>query len=124
MARKNKNESPPAPSGIRKRIWLLATGFLLVEIAVLPGAASPFRTPKSVLALIVILIVVGLSVVGQLRRGRLDLRWSPAATLLVALPILQAVSIFWSGSTGLALEAALESAIWVAAALWIGKKVE
>lgn len=119
MARKNKNESPPAQLGIRKRIWLLAVGFLLVEIAVLPGAASPFRTPKSVLALIVILIVVGLSVVGQLRRGRLDLRWSPVATLLVALPLLQAVSIFWSGSTGLALEAALESAIWVAAALWI-----
>lgn len=119
MVRKNKNESPPAQLGIRKRIWLLAVGFLLVEIAVLPGAASPFRAPKSVLALIVILIVVGLSVVGQLRRGRLDLRWSPVATLLVALPLLQAVSISWSGSTGLALDAALESAIWVAAALWI-----
>lgn len=119
MARKNKNESPPAQFGIRKRIWLLAVGFLFVEIAVLPGATSPFRAPKSVLALIVILIVVGLSFVGQLRRGRLDLRWSPVATLLVALPLLQAVSISWSGSTGLALEAALESAIWVAAALWI-----
>ncbi len=119
MARKNKNESPPAQTGIPKRIWLLAAGFLLVEIAVLPGAASPFRTPKSVLALIIILIVVGLSVVGQLRRGRLDLRWSPLATLLVALPLLQAVSVFWSGSTGLALDAALETAIWVAAALWV-----
>jgi O-antigen ligase len=117
--KKKKSESGSARQGIAKQIWLLAIGFLLVEIAVLPGAASPFRTPKSVLALIIILVVVGLSVVGQLRRGRLELRWSPLATLLVALPLLQVVSISWSGSRGLALQAACESAIWIAAALWI-----
>ena len=115
-----KKHQPPAPEpGIRKRIWLLAAGFLLVEIVVLPGAASPFRTPKSVLALIVILLVVGLSVAGRLRAGRLDLRWSPLASVLVALPVLQAVSALWSGSSVMAVDAALESSIWIAGALWI-----
>jgi len=119
VAPKKKHHSPAPEPGIRKRIWLLAAGFLLVEIAVLPGAASPFRTPKSVLALIVILLVVGLSVAGRLRSGRLDLRWSPLASVLVALPLLQAISVLWSGSSAMAVDAALESSIWIAGALWI-----
>ena len=119
MAAKKKHHPPAPKSGIRKGIWLLAAGFFLVEIAVLPGAASPFRTPKSVLALIVILLVVGLSVAGRIRAGRLDLRWSPLASVLVALPLLQAVSALWSGSSAMAIDAALESSIWIAGALWI-----
>jgi O-antigen ligase len=119
MAAKKKPQPPAPKPGIRKRIWLLAAGFFLVEIAVLPGAASPFRAPKSVLALIVILLVVGLSVAGRLRSGRLDLRWSPLAWVLVALPFLQAVSALWSGSSAMAIDAALESTIWIAGALWV-----
>jgi O-antigen ligase len=116
---KKKPHPPTGKPGIRKRIWLLAAGFLFVEIAVLPGAASPFRAPKSVLALIVILVVVGLSVAGRLRAGRLDLRWSPLAWVVVSLPLLQAFSAFWSGSSAMAIDAALESSIWIAGALWI-----
>jgi O-antigen ligase len=105
--------------GVRRRIWLFAAGFLLVQIAVLPGAASPFRTPKEVLALIVILIVAGFSLAGQLGRGRVTLRWSPVATLLVALPLIQAISGLWSPSPSLALTAAIHTAIWVGGALFI-----
>lgn len=114
-----KNGGGPAKSEIRRRIWLLAAGFFLVEIVLLPGAASPFRTPKDVLALIVILVVAGLSLAGQLRRGRLTLRWSPVATVLVGLPLIQAASALWSSSPRLALTAALHTAIWVGGALWI-----
>ena len=119
MARKKPNDKPPKPVGIRKRITLLAAGFLLVQIAVLPGAASPFRTPKDVLALSVILLVAGLSVAGQLGRGRLILRWSPLAVVLLSLPLIQAVSGFWSSNPRLALTAALHTAVWIGGALWI-----
>jgi len=115
---KNKGASPVRLE-VRRRIWLLAAGFLLVEMVVLPGAASPFRTPKEVLALIFIQVVVGLSVAGSLSRGRLALRWSPLATVLVCLPIIQAVSALWSENPSLAQTAAVQTAIWIAGALWI-----
>jgi len=117
---RKKNEQPSiARDGVRKRILLLALGFLLVEIVVLPGAASPFRNPKTVLAVAAILLVVGLSAAGALRRGRIELKGSPFVALLVSLPILQALSALWSGSTDLALTAAMHSAVWIAGALWI-----
>ncbi len=100
-------------------MWLLAAAFLLVEIVVLPGAASPFRAPKEVVALSALLAVVGLSAAAGFARGRLTLRWSPAALVLLALPVLQALSMLWSGSPRLALDAALSSAIWVSGALWL-----
>lgn len=111
-------DAEPEPT-IRKRVWLTALGFLLVEIAVLPGAYSPFRTPKMVLAVVVVLIVVGLSVAGALRRGRIELRWSPLATVLALLPVLQLLSAIWSENSELAAGAALHSAAWIAGALWI-----
>lgn len=119
VKRNRKSGTGPAKPEIRRRIWLLAAGFLLVEIVVLPGAASPFRMPKEVLALIVILIVAGLSIAGQLGRGRLVLRWSPVATVLIALPLIQFLSGLWAANPRLAHNAALQSAIWVCGALWI-----
>jgi len=119
VTQKKKVNPAPALTAVRKRIWLLAVGFLLVQIVVLPGAASPFRTPKTVLALIVILVVVGLSVAGQLARGRLTIRWSPLAAFLLCLPLIQIVSAFWSSSPRLALVAAIHSVIWIGGALWI-----
>jgi O-antigen ligase len=100
-------------------VWFLAIGFLLVQVVVLPGAASPFRTPKDVLALILILLVVGLSAAGGLLTGRVGFRWSALAMVLLVLPLIQAVSGFWSSSPQLALTAALQTVIWIAGALWI-----
>ena len=119
MANTRTNPTGPTPAHVRKRIWLLAAAFLLVEIAVLPGAASPFRTPKSVLAVAALLLVAGLSIAGGLRRGRVPLTWSPLTAVLAALPVLQAVSMAWSGSPRLARDSALTTAIWVAGALWL-----
>ena len=119
MTQRKKVKQEPALSSVRKRIWLLAVGFLLVQIVVLPGAASPFRTPKTVLALIVILVVVGLSIAGQLARGRLTIRWSPLAAVLLCLPLIQIVSALWSSNPRLALVAAMHSLIWIGGALWI-----
>jgi len=119
VRQKRKTERAPAPPTIRKRIWLLAIGFLLVQIIVLPGAASPFRTPKTVLALIVILVVVGLSIAGQCARGRLTIRWTPVAVVLICLPLIQIASGLWSLNPKLALVAALHTVIWVGGAVWI-----
>lgn len=119
MARKNKTKPPAVPDANRKRIWLLALGFLLMEIAVLPGAASPFRTPKTVLAMVAIILVVGLSAAGAFRRGKVIFRWSPIVGVLLALPLLQALSTAWSGSTHMAFTAAVHSAVWIAGAIWV-----
>jgi O-antigen ligase len=119
VARKNKTQPPSVAEANRTRIVILAVAFGLMEIAVLPGAASPFRTPKSVIAVIAIIAVVGLSTAGALRRGRLSFRWSPLVATLLALPLLQAVSVAWSGSSHLAWTSAAHSAVWIAAAVWI-----
>ena len=119
MAQKKKIERPPVTPEVRRRVLILAVGFLLVQIVVLPGSASPFRTPKDVLALILLLLVPCLSIAGQLLKGRLSLRWSALATVLLTLPLIQAVSGFWSASPRLALTASLHTAIWIAGILWI-----
>lgn len=119
MTSKNRPTGRPQRAPIRRRIWLLAFGFLLVEVAVLPGADSPFRTPKAVLALALLLAVAGLSLVGRIRSGSVTLRWSPLATVLALLPLLQGVSAFWAGSPVLAVTAATGTAIWVLGAVWL-----
>ena len=119
MARKKKIERPSVAPEVRRRVMILAMGFLLVQIVVLPGSASPFRTPKDVLALILLLLIPGFSIAGQLFKGRLGFRWSSLATVLLALPVIQAVSGIWSASPRLALTASLHTAIWIVGSLWI-----
>lgn len=119
MARKKKIERPSVAPEVRRRVMILALGLLLVQIVVLPGSASPFRTPKDVLALILLLLIPGFSIAGQLFKGRLGFRWSSLATVLLALPVIQAVSGIWSASPRLALTASLHTAIWIVGSLWI-----
>ena len=97
----------------------MAAGFLLVQIIVLPGAESPFRTPKTVLALTVILIVAGLGLAVQVAHGHLKIRWSPLAAILLCLPLIQIASALWSMNPRLAVVAALQTTIWIGGALWI-----
>lgn len=119
MARDKKTKRQPVAPEVRRRVLILAVGFLLVQIVVLPGAASPFRTPKDVLALILLLLVPGISIASQLLKGRLGFRWSALATVLLALPLIQAVSAIWSASPRLALTSSFHTAIWIVGALWI-----
>lgn len=119
MARRKKIERTPVAPEVRRRVVLLAAGFFLAQIAVLPGAESPFRTPKDVLALVVILVVAGLSATGGLLRGRIGFRWSSPATVLVVLPLILLLSASWSSSPRLAVTAAAQSAVWIGGALWI-----
>jgi O-antigen ligase len=119
VARKEKKEATPSEPVVRARIWLLAAAFFLVGVAAIPGAASPFRAPKDVLAVTAIVLVAGLSMVAALARGRLAVRWSPVALTLVALPVLQAASASWAASPRLAVASSLHSAVWILGALWI-----
>ena len=119
MARKERPQPEPVAPMTRKRVWLLAAAFLLIGIAVIPGAASPFREPKSVLTVGAILVVAGLSLTGAFVRGRVAVRCSALALVLVSLPALQALSAWWADSPRLAITASAQTAVWVLGALWI-----
>ncbi len=109
--------SRPATPG-----WLVTTtGLLLlaVEIAVLPGAASPFRTVKDTLALGGLAALVGTAVVVMLAGGRLRLPGGRLPVVLALYPLLVALSSVWSASPRHALLAAAAAGVWIAAILWI-----
>jgi O-antigen ligase len=119
VARRTKKPTPSTRKVVRKRVWLLVVAFFLVQLVVLPGADSPFRTPKTVLSLIALMSIAGFSWAGQLARGRIRFCWSPLAATLLCLPLIQLVSASWSSSPRLALAAAAQTAIWIIGALWI-----
>ena len=98
---------------------VLAVALLAVQIVVLPGAQSPFRLPKEAVALGSLLLVVGFDIARRLRRGDLALPAASLTTVLVSLPLLQAISAVWAPSPRRAIESALTSAVWIVAALWI-----
>lgn len=113
---KRRPSLPPAP---RWHVTALAVLFFLVQLAFLPGAFSPFRTPKASLAAFGITSIVALAMIGRLRRDRIRIPRGPLAAVLVALPVLQAVSALWSHSSRAALSAAVTSSVWVAGTLWM-----
>ncbi len=93
--------------------------FFLVQLAVLPGSLSPFRTPKASLAVFGIAAIVALAMIGQIRRNRIRVPRGHLAVVLAALPLLQAISALWSHSPRAALSAAATSAVWVSGTLWM-----
>ena len=114
MAR--KKPSTPAPSKWPFRV--AATGIFLAEIAVLRGAASPFRIPKDTIALTAICLAVGLAVVAAARSKTITFPTGRLVPVLLALPVLQSLSALWSASPIRALESATFSLIWVLGILW------
>ena len=114
MARKQPVK--PAPSKWPLRV--IAVGAFLAEVAVLLRAASPFRLPKDAIALAAICLAVGVAVAAAARRGSIILPSGRLASVLLALPLLQAVSTLWSASPRRTLESAAFSLIWVVGILW------
>ncbi len=100
-------------------VRLAAAGIFLTEVVVLAGSASPFRLPKEAVILSTICLAVGVAGVAAAQRRVVRLPTGPLAAVLLALPILQAVSALWSASPRRALESACLTTIWVVGILWM-----
>ena len=109
------------PSGTKPglAINLVGVAFFLGQIAVLPGAISAFRLPKEAVVLAALSLAAGIGGARKLSRGSLRLPDSPLLAVLLALPLLQAVSALWSASPRRALESSLLTLIWMAGVAWI-----
>ena len=112
-----KQPQPPPPS--RWPIRIAAGGFFLAEVAVLAGAASPFRLPKEAVALTALCGAVALAVLLAAQRRTIVLPGGRLALVLMALPVLQLVSALWSASPLRSVDSALLTLIWVAGILWL-----
>lgn len=115
MARTRPQAEPPS----RAPVLVAAAGFLLAEIAVLPGAASPFRLPKESAALAAVSLAVALALLGAARRRSIVVPGGRLAVVLAALPVLQLATAVWSNDPLRALESALLTVLWVVAILWL-----
>jgi O-antigen ligase len=98
---------------------IVAVGIFLAEVVVLPGASSPFRLSKEAVILIAICLALGFAVAAAARRGSFVFPTSRLVLVLLALPVLQAVSALWSASSLRALESTALSAMWVLGMLWL-----
>jgi len=107
---------PQPPPASRWPILVTTAGFFLAEVAVLGGAASPFRLPKEAVALAALCAALGLAVVSAARRRTLTLPRGRLPLVLMALPALQLVSAGWSASPPRSVESALLTFIWV---IWV-----
>ena len=114
MARKK----PATPTPSKWPFWIAATGIFFSEVAVLRGAASPFRIPKDTIALAAICLAVGLAIAAAARRNTITYPRGRLVAVLLALPVLQSLSALWSASPIRALESAVFSLIWVIGILW------
>jgi O-antigen ligase len=119
VGRKQSKPQPTPPAASRWHVAAFAALFLLVQLAVLPGSLSAFRTPKSALAVLGITAIVALAMIGRIRRNHLQVPRGHLAAVLTALPALQALSALWSHSPRAALAAAVTSGVWVAGILWL-----
>jgi O-antigen ligase len=92
----------------------------LTQIALLPGAASPFRLIKSALLIGGLALIIGLLIAARLWRGTFSLPRGPLAMVLVAYPLLLLISSLWSISRLATLYSAAAAAVLVLATLVIG----
>jgi O-antigen ligase len=74
--------------------------------------------PKDTTALAAICLAIGLAVVTAARRKTITYPTGRLVAVLLALPVLQALSTLWSASPIRALESAAFSLIWVLGILW------
>lgn len=106
-----------APQERGPLLWPAGLVVLLVEVLVVPAAASPFRVPKMTVALaglsLVLLLPAALALwAGTVPRIRSRLAWP-----ILALPGLQALSIAWAADQTTAAAAAGATAVWCTAIL-------
>lgn len=116
MARKKPDKPVADP---RRAVTVLACTFFLGQVLYLASASSAFRLPKEAVVLAGLSLVSLLAAAMAARRNRLVVPVGWLTAVLLALPVLQAVSALWAGSPRRALESALLTLIWVVGALWI-----
>jgi len=114
-----EKKTPTPESDPKWAVRLAAAGIFLTEVVVLAGSASPFRLPKEAVILTTICLAVAMAVAVAARRRVIRLPTGPLAVVLLALPILQAVSALWSASPRRAVESACLTTIWVVGILWM-----
>lgn len=92
---------------------------IIVQCLMVPGLSNPFRLPKLVLLVGLVGALAGMSIAIQIfKTGRISCRW-PLAACLLTYPVLQALSLFWSGVPQRALSAVLLSLSCVLITLWM-----
>ena len=92
---------------------------LLVEVVVLPGAASPFRVPKMAVALAGLALLTAWTVARAARAGSLEIPRGGVTSTLLVLPCLYAVTGAWSSDALRSLAAAAGTLIWAVAVAWL-----
>ncbi len=90
-----------------------------VEVVVLPGAASPFRAPKSAVALAGIALLVAWSVLRDVRTQGVEIPRGPVTVALLTLPGLYAVSAAWSTDALRSIATATGTLIWIVGICWM-----
>lgn len=90
-----------------------------VEVVVLPGAASPFRAPKSAVALAGLALLVAWSVVRDLKTQGVDVPKGPVTLSLLTLPALYVLSATWSADALRSVATAAGTLIWVVGIGWL-----
>ena len=112
-----KHPQPKTPS--RWPVFITAVGFFLAEVAVLAGAASPFRLPKEAAALAALCLAAALAVISAARRRSITIPHGKLVAVVLALPVLQIISALWSASPVRSVQSALLTLIWVLGILWM-----
>lgn len=102
------------------RSWLIRLAALLgflIEVIFVQMAFSPFRTPKMLLAFSGITVLCASAVILSLIRGHLRSPFGKLPLILLALPVIQALSALWAPSPLLSLRNATLTATWIFGAL-------
>lgn len=113
------SKEPKAAADPTWAVLMMGGALFLGQVAVLPGAASTFRLPKEAVVLAALCLAAGIAGAGALRRGTLVVPRGGLLAVLLALPLLQAVSMLWSASPRRALESSILTLIWVVGILWL-----
>ncbi len=106
--------------GLRR--FALPVLLALVQVVAVPGLDSVYRLPKDALAAAGLALIVGASLVVAVWRGSLQVPRGGLVVVLVALPVAQLASAFWSASPLRAAAIGATTVIWVAAAVWLSQR--
>ncbi len=105
------------PGGGRTLLRPIGLVVFLVEVLVVPVAASPFRAPKMVIALSGIALTLFLPAVLSLWAGAMPKIRSRLIWPILAFPALQLLSVAWAVDRPTAIVTAAATAIWCLAIL-------
>ena len=98
-------------------LWPLGLVVFLVEVLVVPTAASPFRVPKMALALLGLALTLFVPAALALWAGAIPRIRSRTIWPILALPVLQLLSMIWATDKPSAAFTAAATAVWCVALL-------